>query len=116
MFPLGRTTTLAAAGLHAMSARVFCAEGFCAPSVSCGQAGPGCANGRLNEPPTAGSFGPPRPEFVTPGSAGAPGTDETLGMLLAPGRSPTCGGFGRLSAPAVAGSASVAMTATIPVR
>src|SRR5947209_20559727 len=103
MFPFGSTTMLTAAGLHVMSARVFCAEGFCAPSVSCGQAGPGCANGRLNEPPTAGSLGPPSAEFVMPGSAGAPGTDERLGTMLASGRSPTCGGFGRLSATDVAG-------------
>src|SRR5947209_18888102 len=116
MFPFGRTTTLTAAGLQVMSARVFCVEGLCAPSVSCGHAGPGCANGRPNEPPTAGSLGPPRPEFVTPGSAGDPGTDETFGMLLAPGRSPTCGGFGRLSPAAVAGRARIAATANIPAR
>src|SRR5438270_13798948 len=111
MFPFGSTTTLTAAGLQVMSARVFCAAGFSAPSVSCGHAGPGCANGRLNAPPTAGSFGPPRPEFVIPGSAGAPGTDDRFGMLLAPGRSPTCGGFGRPSAE-VDGTASAALVAS----
>src|ERR1700704_6716307 len=60
------------------------------------------------------SAGPPlgvTPEVVSPGTAGTPGTEETLGTWSAPGRSPSCGPLGR-SMVACAADADASTTRT----
>src|SRR5258707_6943720 len=100
---------LTAAGLQVILASV----GSCGPEEPWGHSGPGSVNGVENAPSAAGPPLGVTPDVVSPGTAGTPGTDETLGTASAPGRSPSWGPPGRSMVACAPGAAPSASSVTV---